>query len=436
MEKLFEASVMIDNKKYNFQITSSTEKMGYGTSFSKIEDEIKRYFYLGYNDNKNSKDKKSNFEVKFNTEHIVIYRHLKSIFKQAYNYGYQKFDQDNRVKHYIDDLNIDNPILESKIRLYIDQIYNQGFSDGKKGDPKNNNIKIEKELYFINDINKLLIKVYNDGYQKGKDFFDLKYKIKIPKIDNKKLEDRIKKEIYSANATGLKDFDDNKPKKDFFSISLDFIEDILLKKQIEQIINSAYQDGYNLNQKQNEETLNKKRKEQSDKNLEKQKIYNLIKKHGEPLQEKFTSKLYRYVIQSDELKIKEDYPFKIKGITDLNVLKEITKIINSSFYKGQQDAINGYGKQFLFFNVPYLIKDELIKNELIDLVNKAYSDGYQLIIDQISKGLSLKVNKDFEKKDLEDLLQKSNFHSFKKIKNLPDRYLNQKIYSVEVPNEY
>ena len=55
MERLFEASVIIDNKKYNFQITSSTEKMGYGTSFSRIEEEIKRYFYLGYDDNKNSR---------------------------------------------------------------------------------------------------------------------------------------------------------------------------------------------------------------------------------------------------------------------------------------------------------------------------------------------------------------------------------------------
>ena len=433
MERLFEASVTIDNKKYNFQITSSTEKMGYGASFSRIEEEIKRYFYLGYDDNKNSRSKKRNFEVKFNTEHIVIYKHLKSIFKQAYNYGYKKFDEDNRVKNYINDLKIDNPVLESKIKFYIDQVYNRGFFDGKKGSPKNTNIKVDEELYFINDINKLLINVYNDGYQEGKDFFDLKYKFEIPKINNKKLEDRIKKEIYSANATGLKDFDDNKNKKEFFSISLDFIDDILLKKQIEQIINSAYQDGYNLNEKKNEEALNKKRKEQSDKNLEKQKIYNLIKKHGEPLQEKFTSTLYRYVVQSDELKIKEDYPFKIKGITNLNVLKEITKIINSSFYKGQQDAINGSGKQFFIFSVPYGIKDELIKNELIDLVNKAYSDGYQLIIDQISKGLSLKINKDPEKKDLEDLLQKSNFRSFKKVKNLPDRYLNQKVYSVEVP---
>jgi hypothetical protein len=349
MERLFEASVTIDNKKYNFQITSSTEKMGYGTSFSRIEEEIKRYFYLGYDDNKNSRSKKSNFEVKFNTEHIVIYKHLKSIFKQAYNYGYKKFDEDNRVKDYIDDLKINNPVLESKIRFYIDQIYNRGFFDGKKGDPKNNNIKIDEDLYFINDINELLVKVYNDGYQEGKDFFDLKYKFEIPKIDNKKLEDRIKKEIYSANATGLKDFNDNKPKKEFFSISLNFIDDVLLKKQIEQIINSAYQDGYNLNEKKNEDALNKKRKEKSNKDLEKQRIYNLIKKHGEPVQEKFTSTLYRYVIQSDELKIKEDYPFQIKGITNLNILKEVTKIINSSFYKGQQDAINGSGKQFFIF---------------------------------------------------------------------------------------
>ena len=93
-------------------------------------------------------------------------------------------------------------------------------------------------------------------------------------------------------------------------------------------------------------------------------------------------------------------------------------------------------KEFFIFNVPYGIKDQLIKNEFINLVNKAYSDGYQKIMKEISANFSSFLNKNKEEEELKDLLDKNNLRPIKMIKNLPDRYINQKIYSVEVPNEY
>ena len=300
---------------------------------------------------------------------------------------------------------------------------------------KKNKIEIEEEFFFINDINILLLKVYNDGYNKGKELFDLKYQFQIPKIADEKLESRIKKEITSAYYTGVEDFDSRK-KVDIYTANLDFIKDDLLRKQISYLVNNAYQDGYSFNERQNLIALEKKRKKEQKNKDEQKQIYTLIKKYGEPVQKKYASFLYKYVTRSDELKIKEDYDFTINGINDKNLLNQITKIINSSYYKGQEDAINGMKKEFFIFNVPYGIKDQLIKNEFINLVNKAYNDGYQKIMKEISYNMSSNLNKNSEKSELEDLLGGSNFKSIKMIKNLPDRYINQKIYSVEVPNEY
>lgn len=438
MERLFEATVKIDNVDYYFQISPSVVSKDdrYGADYSAIQSEIKNFFYQGYEDNQRRKPRQSNFTVRFKTDGGPFLSHLKSIFKQAYNYGYKKYDEDERKKYYIGDLNIDDPLLESKIKLLIDKIYSQGFFDGKRGNPQKKKIEIDKDIYFINNIDVLLLKVYNDGYSKGKELFDLKYKFEIPKLNNDKIEEKIKKEIMGAYSSGLNDFDERKPKKENYSISLNFIEDDLLKKQISYLINLAYHDGYAFNEKQNKIALEKKQKQEKIKKEENKEIYKLIKHFGEPIQEKFTSILYRYAIEDDELKIKEDYPFEIKGINDFNLLKKITKIINTSYYKGQEDAINGLKKEFFIFNIPPNLKDELIKNQFINLVNKAYSDGYKKVKDQISSEISSFLNKDEDKKKLEDLLIKSKFHSIKKIKNLPDRYINQKVYSVEVPNEY
>ena len=437
MERLFEASVKIDNKDYYFQISPSSinKDNRYGADFPKIESEIKKFFYQGYEDNQRGKSRATSFPVRFKTDGGPFITHLKSVFKQAYNYGYKKYDEDKRKKNYIDDLNINDPLLESKIKLLIDKIYSQGFFDGKRGNQKKKKIEIEEEFFFINDINVLLLKVYSDGYDKGKELFDLKYQFQIPKISDEKLENRIKKEIISAYYIGVEHFDARK-KLDTYTPNLDFIKDDLLKKQISYLVNVAYQDGYSFNEKQNKIALDKKRKKELKTKDDKKQIYSLIKKYGEQVEEKFTSTLYKYVTKSDELKIKEDYDFVIKGINDKNLLNQITKIINSSYYKGQQDAINGSKKEFFIFNVPYGIKDELIKNEFVNLVNKAYNDGYQKIMKEISSNMSSFLNKDPQKKELEDLLNDSNFKSIKMIKNLPDRYINQKIYSVEVPNEY
>lgn len=437
MEKLFEASVKIDNKDYYFQISPSSVNKDdrYGADFPKIESEIKKFFYQGYEDNQRGKSRATNFPVRFKTDGGPFITHLKSVFKQAYNYGYKKYNEDQRKKNYIDDLNINDPLLESKIKLLIDKTYSQGFFDGKRGNQKKKKIEIEEKIFFLNDIDILLLKVYNDGYDKGKELFDLKYQFQIPKIDDQKLENRIKKEITSAYYIGVEDFDKRK-KLDTYTTNLDFIKDDLLKKQISYLVNIAYQDGYSFNEKQSNIALNKKRKKDLKIKEEQKKIYSLVKKYGEPVEEKFTSILYKYITKSDELKIKEDYDFTIKGIDNKNILNQVTKIINSSYYKGQQDAINGSKKQFFIFNVPYGIKDELIKNEFVNLVNKAYNDGYEKIIKEISSNVSSILNKNPEKKELEDLLDNSNFKSIKMIKNLPDRFINQKVYSVEVPNEY
>jgi hypothetical protein len=437
MEKLFEASVKIDNKDYYFQISPSSVNNDnrYGADFPKIEKEIKDFFYQGYEDNQKGKSRMTIFPVRFKTDGGPFITHLKSVFKQAYNYGYKKYDEDQRKKNYIDDLDITDPLLESKIKLLIDKTYSQGFFDGKRGNQKKNKIEIEEEFFFINDINILLLKVYNDGYDKGKELFDLKYQFQIPKITDEKLESRIKKEITSAYYSGVEDFDSRK-KVDTYTTNLDFIKDDLLKKQISYLVNIAYQDGYSFNERQNLVALDKKRKKELKNKEEQKKIYSLIKKHGEPVQQKFMSFLYKYVTKSYELKIKEDYDFIIKGINDKNLLNQVTKIINSSYYKGQEDAINGSKKEFFIFSVPYGIKDQLIKNEFINLVNKAYSDGYQKIMKEISSNMSSNLNKDSEKSELENLLGNSNFKSIKMIKNLPDHYINQKVYSVEVPNEY
>ena len=437
MEKLFEASVKIDNKDYYFQISPSSINKDdrYGADFPKIEKEIKDFFYQGYEDNQRGKSRQTSFSVRFKTDGGPFTSHLKTVFKQAYNYGYKKYDEDQRKKYYIDDLNIDDPILQSKIKLLIDKIYSQGFFDGKRGNQKKNKIDIEEEFFFINDINKLLLKVYNDGYDKGKELFDLKYQFQIPKIADEKLERRIKKEITSAYYTGIEDFDSRK-KVDIYTTNLDFIKDDLLRKQISYLVNNAYQDGYSFKEKQNLIALEKKRKKEQKNKDEQKQIYTLIKKYGEPIQKKYGSFLYKYVTRSDELKIKEDYDFTINGINNKNLLNQVTKIINSSYYKGQEDAINGMKKEFFIFNVPYGIKDQLIKNEFINLVNKAYSDGYQKIMKEISANFSSFLNKNKEEEELKDLLDKNNLRPIKMIKNLPDRYINQKIYSVEVPNEY
>lgn len=438
MERLFEASVKIGNNDYYFDISSSLvdKENRYGANFSTIKNEIIKFFSQGYDDNQKGKGRQTNFPIRFKTDGGPFITHLKNVFKQAYNYGYKKYDEDQKNRYNIGELKIQDPILESKIKILIDQTYSKGFFDGKRGNVRQTKIDIESEIFFINNINKFLLKVYNDGYEKGNEIFNLKYKFEIPKINDNILEEKIKKEIHSAYSTGLLDFEYRKQKKEIYSVSLNFIDDELLKQQISSLINNAYQDGYNFNEKQNKILLEKKRKKENEKKQEKKDVYNLIKKLGEPIETKFTSVLYKYVSQNSELKIKENYEFNIKGITAPNVLKEVTKIINTSFYKGQQDAINGLKKEFFVFSIPYGIKDQLTKNEFTDLVNKAYNDGYQKIINEISSGISSYINKNQEKEKLDELLEKNNFNSIRMIKNLPDRYLNQKVYSVEVPNEY
>lgn len=431
MEKLFEALVTIDNKKYNFQISSSTEKMGYGASFSRIEEEIRKYFFQGYDDNKNSRSKKTNFEVKFNTDHIVKHKHLKTIFKQAYNYGYQKYDNDKRREYKID-LEIDDPILQSKVKLLTDKIYNDGLSDGKKNLKQKTKIEIPEDLYFINDINKFLIKIYKDGYEEGKSFLNDKYVFNLPKIYDQDLEDRIKIDINAAYFQGLHDFDDRKEKKYFFKIN--YIEDDLLKKQINELIERAYNDGYDSTEKNQKEVLEKNKKESILKNNEQKELFDLIKKYGELKENKFTSILYNYTIQQDELKIKDEYDFTNIKTDNYNLYNQIKKIVNESYFKGKQDAINGLEKQFFIFKMPFAAKDDLLKNQISNLVNKAYSDGYKKIIDEISNNLSKQINKNPEQKRLEELLSKYYVY-YKKITNLPDRYVNKKQFIVEVPSE-
>jgi hypothetical protein len=446
MEKLFESTtIIIDNKKYRFNIsTASSTKgyiknidYGYGVSFSKIENEIKKNFFQGYEDNQSGKSKETVFSVSLGINDINTIKHLKSVFKQAYDYGYKKSQGEKKQKHYIDDLNIQNPILESKLKLLIDDIFNQGYFDGKNKKRKKTKIETEEDFYVINNINELLLKIYNDGYEEGKQLLESKYSFKLPKIDDEILEQNIEKEIISAHANGVDDYDKNKEIKDQYIVNLNFIDDQLLRTQISQLINQAYVDGYNFKRKKIESALNKKKKLEKIKDVEEIELYDLIKKYGKPQEKKFTSVLYQYIIQKDQFKVKNDYKFiNIKSDNQF-ILSQIEKIINEAYSKGKEDASNGLKKQFFMFTIPRGIKDQMTQNEVVNLVNKAYNDGYLEIIERISKNISSQLNKNDEQKRLEILLKKyQKYLALKTIKNLPDRYVNNQFFSVEVPNEY
>ena len=435
MENIFETTVKINNVDYKFQIGRSTHKTGYNTSFSRIESEIRDLFNQGYEDNKSNKPKKSNFSSKFNTDSIVNSNYLRDIFKQAYNYGYERFDQDERKKYKID-LNINDPTLKTKVDFLIEKIYQNGLSDGRNGleKKKDLDVEIDEDIFFINDIDKLLLKVYSDGYEKGqKSNYVFKNKIILPIIDDSKLEERIKYEIDVAYKNGLYDYD-SKNFKDY-KFKIPFIEDEKTRNEINDIIKKAYSDGYYFKENDYLERIKLAKQKYTIKEKEIEELHQLIKKYGEIKEKKFLSALYQYIIASDELKIKDDYNFiNIKSDNDF-LLNKIKKIVNESYYKGKQDANNGLEKQFFIFKMPREIKEDYVKNQISGLVNKAYNDGYEFIIDEISKDLSKKNNKTLEQIRLEELLRKYE-KAVKKISNLPDRYVNKELYAIEIPDEF
>lgn len=434
MENIFEANVKINNVNYKFQIGKSTHKTGYNTPFSRIESEIRDLFDQGYEDNRNNKPRKSNFSSKFDTDSVVNSNYLRDIFKQAYNYGYERFDEDERKKYKVD-LNISDPTLKTKVDFLIEKVYQNGLSDGRKGLEKKKDIDVEMDddIFFINDIDKLLLKVYSDGYEKGqKSNYVFKNKIILPVINDSKLEERIKYEIDLAYKNGLYDYDS----RDFrdYKFKIPFIEDERIREEISNIIKKAYHDGYYFKENDYLEKVKLASQRSSIKEKEIEELHRLIKKYGEIKEKKFISSLYQYIIAKDELKVKNDYNFTNIKSDNSFLLNKIEKIVNESYYQGKQDANNGLEKQFFIFKMPKEIKEDSVKNQVSILVNKAYNDGYEFIIDQISKDLSKKNNKTLEQLRLEELLRKHE-KAIKKISNLPDRYVNKELYSVEIPNE-
>lgn len=444
MQNIFEVTkIRIDDKDYRFNVMSVTREKGYtdvinpgyGVGLPRIEKEIKRLFFQGYDDSRLKRRKQKTFIVPFKLDDIVTYNHLKSVFKQAYEYGYKKSQDEKKEKHYIDDLNIQNPSVESKLKIFINQIFDDGFNDAKNNKLQKYDFKIPDDFYFINDINDLLVRVYNDGYEEGKELIETKYKFNLPKINDQELIEDIEKKIISAYADGLDDFKKEQERKKSYIHDLFFIKDKILKIQVSNLIDQAYNDGYDSHQKKLEDLKNKKIEEDKVKEKEQQELYYLIKKYGKLKTKKFTSYLYQYAIQDNEFKI-SPYEFTNINSDNKNVLNQVNKNVLQAFSKGKDDASNGLEKQFFIFSMPVGIKDNLTKKKVADLINKSYNDGYDTIIDEIYRNVSSEINKNNEQKKLEELLQKQKKYTpIKKITNLSDRFINSQIYLIEVPIE-
>lgn len=439
MEELFESTirVKIHNKHYDFSFPNLSEVHGRSLFVNSIKKEISKYFFKGYQDNKSGKQPQNNFTSDVVTNDLFMKRRLSDILKEVYQSGYSKFDYDQDREYKID-LDLNDPKLESSVKLLVNQTFSNGLTDAKKSSYKKIKIDVPDNLSFIeNELQPILIKAYNDGYEEGINFINQKYKFSIPKINNLYMKEKVEKEVQSAFSSGQDDFDNRKNKNENYETNLNFIKDSFLKNQISEIIRKAYIDGYEYNNRINEKKLEKKRKEDKIKDEEEKEIFYLIKKYGKPLENKFLSVLYQYVIKSNELKIDDDYNFINIKSDDIDLLNQIKKIVNQIYTKGKEDASNGLKKQFVIFSMPFKIKDEITKNEVSNLVNKAYNDGYKKIIDEISQNINLHVNKNDEIKRLEELLNKfKKYKPIKKISNLPDRFVNQTIYSLYVPNEY
>ena len=439
MEELFESriKVTIHNKTYNFTFPDLSEVNGRIIFVNNVKKELREYFFKGYEDNRAGKSKPNSFTSRVSEADLFMKRKLSSMLKEIYEAGYKKYDLDKEQEYKIPDLDIDDPKLESNIKILASQSFSDGMNDAKNSSYKKTKINISDDLFFIKDkLNDILIKAYNDGYEEGINFINQKYKIDIPKISNSYIQEKIKIEIDSAFATGKKDFDDNKPENLNYEPNLNFIKDSVLKNQVLDTVKKAYADGYQDYLNKAEKKLLEKQKENEIRTKEEKELFYLIKKYGKILQNKFVSALYQYVIKSNELKDLGDYNFINIKSEDQNLLNQVKKIVTSAFTKGKEDAMNGRRKRFPIFSMPYKIKDDLIQNEVVNLVNKAYDDGYNLVMDEIHKNLTSEINKNPEIKRLEELLEKfKKYKPIKKISNLPDRYVNQMIYSVEVPSE-
>lgn len=439
MERLFESTirVKIHNNHYDFSFPDLSEVHGRTLFVNSIKKEISKYFFKGYQDNKSGKNPQTNFTSDIITKDLFMKRRLSDILKEIYQSGYSKFDHDEN-KEYKIDLNLNDPRLESNVKLLINQTFSDGLTDAKISSYKKTKINVPDNLSFIEDeLQPILIKSYNDGYEEGIDFINQKYKFNIPKINNLYMKEKIEKEVQSAFSIGQDDFDNRKNRNENYETNLNFIKDSFLRNQIYEIIKKAYIDGYEYNNKIIEKKLDEKRKEDKIRDEEEKEIFYLMKKYGKPLENKFRSVLYQYIIKNNELKVDDDYKFINIKSDDIDLLNQIKKIVNQVYTKGKEDATNGLKKQFVIFSMPFKIKDELTKNEISNLVNKAYNDGYKKIIDEISQNISFQVNKNDEIKRLEELLKKfKKYKPIKKISNLPDRFVNQNIYSMYIPNEY
>jgi hypothetical protein len=433
MERLFEVKeIKIDNKSYFFDIPDVTIKNYYKLSSSQIENRIKEEFYNGYNDNKNKSGKKNNFDTKF--VNIMDARIFRKTLKKAYMLGYNQFDKDEKSKYEID-LDVNDPILNSKLKLLIKDQYEIGLSDGRKNIKKNKNIEIPDDLLFLqNKIRDVLIKAYDDGFKEGLDFFKDKYYFELPILNDEDLENEIRTLILNAYHQGKEDFKNKKQRKFEIKKELIFFNNIV-KNQVENLIQKAYNDGYDDYLKKADESVKKKKEENSIRQKESDEIKKLIKKFGTFKENGFLSGLYQYIIQNQELKISDEYNF-INIKTDNNLLNnKVSDIVKSAYFKGKEDAINGKNKGIYLFRMPISAKEDLIKSQISNLVSKAYDDGYKKIKNEINNEISNDANLNPDEKRLRELLKKYK-KPIKMISNKDDRYINKEIYTVEIENGF